>query len=76
MIETYTQNDVIRYVYDELKPEEKIQIETALLFDNSLSEFAEEASSMKRELSSCAFPSQHSLDNIMLHARLYNVPVA
>ena len=37
MIKTFTQNELIRYIYQETTKEENTEIETALIFDDSLS---------------------------------------
>lgn len=36
MIKTFTQNDLIRYIYQETDEKENKEIEEALLFDNKL----------------------------------------
>jgi anti-sigma factor RsiW len=38
MTKTFTQNDLIRYIYDETSHEESIEIQKALLCDNALHE--------------------------------------
>ena len=38
MIKTFTQNDLIRYIYDETSQEESIEIQQALLCDGVLND--------------------------------------
>ena len=39
MIQTFTQNDVIRYVYEETSEEENLLIQDALVHDTEMLEF-------------------------------------
>jgi hypothetical protein len=47
MIKTFTQNDVIRYVYEETSPEENLLIEDALMSEPDLMTFFLEALEMR-----------------------------
>jgi anti-sigma factor RsiW len=38
MTKTFTQNDLIRYIYNETSQEESLEIQKALLFDDALHE--------------------------------------
>ena len=44
MIKTFTQDDLVRYIYQETTTEESIEIETALIFDETLSDSYNELS--------------------------------
>ncbi len=47
MIKTFTQNDVVRYVYEETSPEENLLIEDALMSEPELMTFFLEALEMR-----------------------------
>jgi anti-sigma factor RsiW len=38
MIKTFTQSDLIRYIYNEMSPKEAVAIQEAILCDNALHE--------------------------------------
>jgi hypothetical protein len=72
MIKTFTQNDVLRYIYDEVTPEEKPEIERALLQDIDLMEFYLEALETTESL--CCVkkePSDKSIENILNYSRSF-----
>ena len=66
MIKTFTQNDVIRYYYNETSLSEKREIEVALLKDDSLSDFYFGLIEMESALNKISKePSQKCIDNIL-----------
>ncbi len=50
MTKTFTQNDLIRYIYDETSNEESSELQQALLCDGSLQEEYKSLSSVKSML--------------------------
>jgi len=70
MTKTFTQNDVIRYVYNELNIEEKQDIELAMLLDQDLADQFYELSKLKRSLNKIVKePSQRVIDNILNYSK-------
>lgn len=77
MTKTFTQNDVIRYVYGEIKSEqEQNEIENALILDNDLAEFFYEASSLKENVSGASMePSNKAIENILNYSKTFTLQV-
>lgn len=76
MTETFTQNDVIRYLYNETSPAEKQQIKSALRWDNDLAEFYHEMRQLTSQMNEIVMePSQRSVDAIMAHAKHDNLQI-
>lgn len=78
MIKTFTQDDVIRYVYEETSPEESLLIEEALMSEPELTTFfldALELRSMMNKIERQPRPS--AVDNILNYSRNHplNPPV-
>jgi hypothetical protein len=70
MTKTFTRNDVIRYVYNELNIEEKKDIELAMLLDQDLADEFHELSKVKRRLSRIVKePSKRVIDNILNYSK-------
>jgi hypothetical protein len=70
MIKTFTQDDVIRYVYEETLPEESLLIEEALMSEPDLMTFfldALELRSMMNKIERQPRPS--AVDNILNYSR-------
>lgn len=61
MIKTFTQNDLIRYIYDETSQEESIEIQQALLCDGALNDEFRSLSTTKAMLNSLLEPDMPSL---------------
>ncbi|MFT6969534.1 MAG: hypothetical protein ACJAXX_000091 [Roseivirga sp.] len=74
MIKTFTQNDLIRYVYQETLEEENIEIDTAAIFDEAL---ADELHALKRTMSALdaveRIPSFKSIDKILSYSKSYDL---
>ena len=69
MIETFTKNDVVKYVYNETNQEEKENIEIAKLIFSELDEEIDDMLLTKEFLNNHALePSKRTLDNIMAFA--------
>jgi hypothetical protein len=74
MIKTFTQNDVIRYVYDETSYEENELIAHFLLTDADLQAFYYEVLEMKRRLDKVQLaPPDRVVHNIMAYSRSYRL---
>ena len=75
MIKIFTENDLIRYVYDETSEVENLEIENALLFDSETQEEYTQLVELKSQLSSVEYiPSETSVSNILSKAKeLQNV---
>jgi hypothetical protein len=70
MTKTFTRNDVIRYVYNELNTKEKKDIELAMLLDQDLAEEFYELSKAQRGLNRIVKePSKRVIDNILNYSK-------
>ncbi len=75
MTKTFTQNDVIRYVYEETSERETKEIEKALLCDAKLEEMYKEIVSMKADLNKATkSPSDRVISNILNYSKSLNLP--
>ncbi|MCE7994132.1 MAG: hypothetical protein HEP71_19245 [Roseivirga sp.] len=74
MIKTFTQDDLVRYIYQETTPEESIEIETALIFDEQLSETYNKLSATVESLKAVNLrPSDTTVDKILSYSRSYDL---
>lgn len=74
MIKTFTQNDVIRYVYQETSERETREIRKALLCDARLEEIYKEILSVKAELNKAQKnPSDKVINNILNYSKSLNL---
>ncbi len=70
MIQTFTQNDVIRYVYEETTSEENLLIQDALMHDAEMLEFYLDLVEVKLSLdNSYREPSGKTIDSILSYSR-------
>ncbi len=70
MIQTFTQNDVIRYVYEETTSEENLLIQDALMHDAAMLEFYLDLVEVKLSLdNSYREPSAKTIDSILSYSR-------
>ncbi len=70
MIQTFTQHDVIRYVYQETTEEENLMIQDGLVHDSEMLEFYLDMLDVKAGLDkSFQQPSERSIDNILAYSR-------
>lgn len=73
MIQTFTQNDVIRYVYEETSEEENLLIQDALVHDTEMLEFYLDLVDLKIGLdASYREPSFRTVDNILAYSRNFD----
>ncbi len=72
MIQTFTQNDVIRYVYDETTQEENSHIEDAMMGDSDLLMFYLDIVDVKQALNKVNLqPRQKSIDNVLAFSKQF-----
>lgn len=70
MIKTFTQNDLIRFLYHETSEEETKEINKALLCDSELQTQYKELNATRKELDAARLePSAEVVDNILNYAR-------
>jgi len=70
MTKTFTQDDLIRFLYHETSEEETKEINKALLCDNELLEQYKELNATSKQLNTIKLqPSQASIQNILNYAR-------
>ena len=74
MIKTFTQDDLVRYIYKETTEEESIEIEMALLFDEAL---AENYNSLLKTVDLLTEvkvkPSNGTIDKILSYSHSYDL---
>ena len=74
MIKTFTQDDLVRYIYQETTAEESIEIETALIFDEELSDQLNELKKTVDLLEQVQVkPSESSIDRILSYSKSYDL---
>ena len=70
MIKTFTQNDLIRYIYHETSEEETKEIDKALICDSELQLQFKELMAVKRQMDDSTMqPSATVVANILNYAR-------
>ncbi len=70
MIKTFTQNDLIRFLYHETSEEETKEINKALLCDSELQTQYKELNATRKELDAARLePSSEVVENILNYAR-------
>lgn len=72
MTETFTQNDILRFIYNDLSIDEKQQISDAILLDINLMEFYQKALEAKLCLEiSTKEPSEQAVVNILNYSKTF-----
>lgn len=75
MTKTFTENDLLRYVYSETSKIENVEIENALLCDEKLQERYCQLVSTLSDLDKCAVePSDRTIQSILDYSRSSNLP--
>ena len=75
MTKTFTQDDVIRYLYQETSDEENSEIEKAMLCDSKLQEMYKELASLKKGLSrAIKQPPKRVINSILNYSKSLNLP--
>ncbi|MFN3403219.1 MAG: hypothetical protein ACK40G_03930 [Cytophagaceae bacterium] len=70
MIKTFTQNDVIRLIYNEVSQDEKADIVSCLLWDQELADFYSDIQDVKLNMTKAKKePSAAVIDNILNYSR-------
>lgn len=74
MTKTFTQDDVIRYIYNELSGSELEEIQQAILCDSVLENIYKELNILKKELEkSMKKPSDKTIESIMSYSNSLNL---
>lgn len=74
MIKTSTQNDIVRYIYEETSPEENQQIELSLLVDQEVIEQYNETLSAVQSLRNFnTSPSDRCVESILAYSKNANL---
>lgn len=74
MIKTFTQDDLVRYIYKETTPEESSEIEIAMLFDERLADAYTDLFSVVNDLeASMKSPSEKTVDAIISYSKSYHL---
>lgn len=70
MIKTFTENDLIRYVYDETSEVENLEIENVLLFDSRTQDDYSHLVELQNQLDYVEYaPSENVVKNILNKAK-------
>lgn len=70
MIKTFTENDLIRYVYDETSEVENLEIENVLLFDSTTQDDYSQLVELRNQLDYVEYaPSENVVKNILNKAK-------
>ncbi|MFY0605531.1 MAG: hypothetical protein JXR10_02380 [Cyclobacteriaceae bacterium] len=73
MIKTFTENDLIRFLYNELSKREAAALEQALVTDTHLQDQLEELQMIICELEKVNYsPSERSVHRILDHSRSFH----
>lgn len=77
MIQTFTQLDLIRFIYNEITTEQHREIELALLCDNELMEEYKSLKSTVNELTKVSYnPSNSTIETILNYSKSTNLHAA
>lgn len=75
MIKTFTQDDVIRYVYEETSPEENVLIEDILMAEPEMMSFFLDVLEMRSLLNKVNLsPRQSTVDAILSYSQAVSIP--
>ncbi|ABG60929.1 hypothetical protein [Cytophaga hutchinsonii] len=70
MIKTFTQNDVIRFVYDEVSTEERSQMEELLLVDTAFQKLYKSYTKTKGHIKKSTLePSENIINRILIYSK-------
>jgi len=76
MIQTFTLDDVVRFVYDEMDDDEAHKIREAMLLDDELMDMCHQFMDMKHTLDENPVmkePSPSAIRNVLEYSRTFNV---
>lgn len=72
MTKTFTQDDVVRYIYAETTPEENVLLEGAMVFDDELLGFYLDCLEICQQMDKIVkVPSDKAVSSILLHSASY-----
>jgi|GEM_PF-798980 len=76
MTKTFTENDAIKYVYNELKGAIKAEFEKALMYNAQMAEYVNELLIMKESINMASKePSDKVIDAIMEYSKSFSLHV-
>ena len=74
MTKTFTHDDVVRYIYNDITSDEKTAIENALICDSELLDLFYELGAVKKELEKALkIPSNQVIKNILDYSKSFNL---
>ena len=74
MIKTFTQDDVVRYLYNEIPNNEKASFEEAMICNSTLLNLFHELSAIKGKLDEVEIsPSDRATKGILEYSRFFNL---
>ena len=74
MIKTFTQDDLVRYIYEETSEEENAEIASAMLFDEELEQNYDDLKEVISGLeASMKEPSDKTIDTILSYSKSYHL---
>ncbi|WP_299253166.1 hypothetical protein [uncultured Cytophaga sp.] len=74
MIKTFTQNDVVRFVYDEVGPIERTQFKSLLLIDSDFHQLYTKYNKMKMRLDKTTLePSENVINRILMYSKSFSL---
>jgi patatin-like phospholipase/acyl hydrolase len=74
MIKTFTKNDLLRYLYDELPNQERQEMMNAQLTDSEVEHDTEELEDVKKVLEGFRMKApQEAVDNILAYSRSFKL---
>jgi hypothetical protein len=74
MTKTFTQDDVVRYLYNEIPKNEKARFEEALICDSALLDLYHELSATKQQLEEIIeSPSNRVIKNILDYSKSFDL---
>ncbi|WPP49382.1 hypothetical protein [Catalinimonas niigatensis] len=79
MIQTFTLDDVVRFLYDEMNEDEARKIQESMLLDDELMDVYQQMLTVKSTLDCHPVrkePSQSSIDKILNYSRSYDLQMA
>lgn len=73
---TSTQNDIIRYIYNETSNSENVLIEESLLIDTEVLDFYLDCLTIKTDLNKIKLqPRQSTVNNILMYSQNYKTAI-
>lgn len=78
MIQIFTLDDVVRYVYHEMSGQEAERMKEALLFDSELMDLFQQLQAVKKTIENTPLsmePSQETVNRILDYSKAYDLEV-